>query len=72
MASASLKSRTILSDGRLMTREPSLHRGQEIEISLQNELGDAVHATLSDDGRLVVLVHHEGTEHRLVFDRRKT
>lgn len=71
MASANLKSRTVLSDGRVLTREPSMHRGQEIEVTLRNELGDSIQSTISDDGQLVILVHHEGTEHQWSFDRKK-
>lgn len=61
----SVKTTTTLSDGRVMTRESSVYRGDIVEARLMNETDVSVLVTLDADGRAEVILVEGGEERRL-------
>jgi hypothetical protein len=61
----SVKTTTTLSDGRVMTRESSVYRGDIVEARLMNDTDVSVIVTLDRDGRAEVILVEGGEERRL-------
>ena len=61
----SVKTTTTLSDGRVMTRESSVYRGDIVEARLMNDTDVSVFVTLDADGRAEVVLVEGGEERRL-------
>jgi hypothetical protein len=61
----SVKTTTTLSDGRVMTRESSVYRGDIVEARLMNDTDVSVLVTLDADGRAEVILIEGGEERRL-------
>ena len=61
----SVKTTTTLSDGRVMTRESSVYRGDIVEARLMNDTDVSVLVTLDADGRAEVVLVEGGEERRL-------
>jgi hypothetical protein len=68
---AQLKSTSAMSDGRIMTREPSLQRGDRIDVVLANASGDRITAFLDRSGEVSVVVTRDGVNHTVAFDARR-
>lgn len=64
-ARVSVKTTTALSDGRVMTRESSVYRGDIVEARLMNDTDVSVLVTLDADGRAEVILVEGGEERRL-------
>ena len=61
----SVKTTTTMSDGRVMTRESSVYRGDIVEARLMNDTDVSVLVTLDADGRAEVILVEGGEERRL-------
>lgn len=70
-ASMTVRIESQLSDGRSLTREPSVWRGDLVKASLTNEHGDEIHATLDAHGTVLVVVLRNGKEQRIEMPARE-